>query len=112
VTEWVTVIQAARYLGIADVTVRSWIGRGLLKASQRGGTLRVSVSSIEEVKPKMYPPFIRGRNSFEPIRECGDMNGYSRHRRAGEEVCPPCRDAYNEYHRLAYHRRKKQEEEA
>jgi len=39
---------------------------------------------------------------------CGTRAAYERHRRRGEQPCPPCRDAYNAHQRAMYEARKRE----
>lgn len=52
--DWFTVGQAAAYLQVSTRTIARYIDRGTLSASQLvpGGTIRISVTSIEKMLEK------------------------------------------------------------
>lgn len=52
----------------------------------------------------------RGARTGQPGRPvtqpCGTVAAYRRHRKAGEQPCEPCREAWNELQRVQYQARK------
>lgn len=92
--------QLADRIGFSDRAVMSWEGGWRTPARANAEKWAAALGVKIPHRPDWYYRQVRNQ-----VAQCGTRSGYQRHMdriRAGkwfEEVCDPCRDAMNEYHR-------------
>lgn len=98
-----TIEDMGALLGLSPKSVWRLVGVGKLQRPNRYEPLEtVGVRAVWTCA--QAAEILAERRRPERIPQCGTHAGWSRHRRLGEPICDPCREAHNAYNRAAKER--------